>query len=172
MVKIFQVPLPDASTVYPCTVADIEEHLVTIPESDLVDLQSISLVPSTRKNCNANGRYFYGMNCRICLYSYPASLSYKLLPHTKRSDVERGWAVELSYGMRVEPQGSRWVCSWNQEDLRRFIVKHVLLHEIGHHVYDQQRRLAGLVHQPRTRESEQFAEAYAFRHAARVGRRT
>ncbi len=79
--------------------------------------------------------------------------------------------MELQFGMTVERHGSRYTCAWSADNLRRFILEHVLLHEVGHHVYHLQRRERGLPYHPNTVESEQFAEAYAcrYRHKNRFG---
>ena len=163
MIRLFEAPLPAGAGVYPCTVEDLRERLAHFPPADVEDLWAVGLVPSTRKDCSAHARYFYPPKPSIYVYSYAASLRIKQPAHTTQSDVERGLAVELAYGMDVELHGARWYCQWQREALRRFIVEHVLPHEVGHHVYGQRRRRAGLEHRPRTRESEQFAEAYALR---------
>ena len=66
--------------------------------------------------------------------------------------------------MRLEQVGSRWLCRWRAEDMRRFVLEHVLLHEIGHHVYWKERARLGLVARLALAVREQFAEAYALRH--------
>jgi hypothetical protein len=142
---------------------DIRSQLSQLPVADLQGLWAVGLVASTRKDNKANGRYLWGAKPVIHLYSYPATYSFKLPAHTKHSDIERGFAVELQYGMQVEQVGSRYVCRWQAQALRRFVMEHVLMHEIGHHVYHWRRYQQGLVFRPYTRESEQFAEAYALR---------
>jgi hypothetical protein len=65
--------------------------------------------------------------------------------------------------MQVERTGSRWRVHWQAEDLRRYILEHVLLHEIGHHVQKMQRLREGLRSRLPVAAKEQFAEAYAGR---------
>lgn len=151
---------------YPCTVEDIRQRLSLLPESDLNGLWAVGLVPATRKDSSADGRYFFCEKPVVHLYAYPTTLAHKQPAHVRWGDIERGFAVELSYGMSVEQAGSRYLCVWKREDLHRFIVQHVLLHEIGHHVYHWQRRQRGYAYCPSTTESEQFAEAYARRWSA------
>ncbi len=160
---LFERPCP-AGWVYPCSLEDISNRFSRLPEQDLAGLWSVGLVPSTRKDCNAYGRYYTGDRPEINLFSYPDSLRFKLMAHTRLGEINRGLAVELRYGMRVEAEGTRYICVWSGEDLRRFMVDHVLLHEVGHHVYFRQRREQGYKGTPRSKESEQFAEAYAVRH--------
>ncbi|MDQ2686240.1 MAG: SMP-30/gluconolactonase/LRE family protein [Armatimonadota bacterium] len=97
------------------------------------------------------------------MYSYRETLCYRQPPHITRGDIEHFWVVELSYGMQITQEGSRWVCQWEAEALRRFTVEHVLLHEIGHHVCFRQRRQEGFQGPLRHIPSEQFAEDYALR---------
>jgi hypothetical protein len=162
---LFERPCP-AGWVYPCSLEDISERLSRLPEQDLAGLWSVGLVPSTRKDCGANGRYCYtGERPEINLFSYPDSLRFKLMAHTRLGEIHRCLAVERQYGMGIEAIGTRYVCVWSPEDLRRFMVEHVLLHEVGHHIYHRDRRLQEYRYNPRTTESEQFAEAYAVRHS-------
>ena len=70
--------------------------------------------------------------------------------------------------MEISEAGSRCVTRWQAEALRRFIVEHVLAHEIGHHVHYRSRFLAGYIARPGRTEAEQFAEAYAVRHRGAV----
>jgi len=91
-------------------------------------------------------------------------LTYKLPPFVKYKHIMDDLKVELQYGMQIEQIGSRWICKWTREKLRTFILDHVLLHEIGHHVYHERRSKQGHPYVPFTQASEQFAENYALRH--------
>jgi hypothetical protein len=57
--------------------------------------------------------------------------------------MESGLELEMEYGMRIEQRGSRWYSVWSFETLRRFVLEHVLLHEIGHHVFHRDRAERG-----------------------------
>jgi hypothetical protein len=164
MIEIFERQLLPG-WVYPCTVEDIRHQLTTLPAEDLEGLGSVGLIPSTRKNCSANGRYWGGLPpTRISLYSYHESLRYKQPAGTRPGDLDWGLSVEREFGMHVEKVGSRWFCQWSAENLRLFILEHVLIHEVGHHVQHMQRRRAGLWSDPGRQVKEQFAEAYACRY--------
>jgi len=153
--------------VYPCTLADIQARLAKLPEADLESLWAVGLAPSTRKDCHVHARYIPGERPVIYIFSYVDTLVFKQPANVKRSEVESGLVVELMYGMEVECAGSRWLCRWNPENLRRFIVEHVLLHEVGHHVHYMQRARQGIQRPPTKRDTEQFAEAYALRHRSK-----
>lgn len=162
MIHVFQRLLPPG-WVYPCTTEDISAQLAKVPTEDLEGLWAVGLVPATRRDCGANGRYFSAPKPVIYLLSYREALRYRLSPHTTRADVEHLWAVEIAYGMRIEQEGSRWVCQWETEALRRYTVEHVLMHEVGHHVCHCQRRRDGFTGSLEYGASEQFAEHYALR---------
>lgn len=161
-IRFFSEPLP-AGWVYPCTLEDIRAQLSRLPPEDLRGLHAVGLVPSTRRDQPANARYCYSPHPVIRLYSFLADLRYKLPARTRGGDIESGLAVELEYGLQVEQVGSRYTVRWEARHLRRFILEHVLPHEVGHHVYHTRRQVAGYVFRPGTVESEQFAEAYARR---------
>ena len=108
MIAIFERPLLPG-WVYPCTVDDIREQLSTLPAEDLEGIGAVGLVPSTRKNCSANGRYSGGLPpTNIYLYSHHESLRYKQAAGTRPGDLDWGLYVEREFGMRVEKVGSRW----------------------------------------------------------------
>lgn len=152
-----------AGWMYSCSLDDIRDCLARLPEQDLEGLWAVGLMPATRKDNNAYGRYYFGTRPTIHLFSYPANLRFKLRAHTRRGEIDSVLAVDQQYGMRVEREGSRFVCAWSADDLCRFVVEHVLLHEVGHHVYFWGRRQQGYAYRPHTVEAEQFAEAYALR---------
>ena len=160
---LFEMPLAGTGQVYPCSLGDLEVELLRLATDDLQGLLSVGLVPGTAKDSKANARYFYSPRPKIELYSFPAPLSIRLQRHLNPGQVSELYRLEREFGMETLQQGSRWVGRWQAADLRRFILEHVLLHEIGHHVYHMGRRRSGLVHRPFTRESEQFAEAFALR---------
>jgi hypothetical protein len=154
--RFFEEPLYRGWT-YPCSIADLEGRLGDLPTRDIEGLWAIGLVAATRKDCGSNARYLCGPRASIRIYSLDSSLSYRLPPHTKPHDVERGLSEELAFGMRVVHDGSRFIRQWSVEDLRHFILEHVLLHEVGHHAFYKRFgwRPPGA--------SEQFAEDYARR---------
>jgi hypothetical protein len=102
------------------------------------------------------GRYFYKPRPTIRLYSLPAALCYRQPPHVKRIHLEQMAAMD--FGMTLEQSGSRWVCRWTAEGIRRYTLEYVLAHEIGHHVYYLRHGY------PKNRRAwEQFAHDYAMR---------
>jgi|SRR5437667_5488054 len=151
MIRVFEKPL-HPGWVYPCTVEEIEQQLLTFPPEDLKGLAVICLVPATRKDLKdwgLYGSYYRGIDkAKIYLYGWPDPLTDKFPQGTKRHHLAH-LDVHRSFGMQVEQIGTRWYCRWDREDWRRFVLEHVLPHEIGHHVCGP---------------SEQLADDYALRY--------
>jgi hypothetical protein len=158
-IKIFEQPaLP--GWVYPCTLDDIREVLSLVPASEIVGLKAAGLAPSTKKDWNANGRY-YGQRQTIVLYSFRKDLVIRYEPNAKEGRLRDWCHRELRFGMTLERDGARWKGVWTAENLRRFILHHVLLHELGHHVYFRDRDR--FQEPPTWVVREQYAEDYAVR---------
>ncbi len=166
LINFFEEPIPDG-WVYPCSLQDIQSRLTHLPEQDLEGLWAVGLAAATRKDCWVNGRYRFSEKPIIRLYSYPETLSYRQTPQTKQADIELGLAVEREFGMTVERDGSRYLCRWDLANLRNFTLEHVLLHEIGHHVYARRRKEQGYQPNSSRHEEEKWAESYALRYARR-----
>jgi hypothetical protein len=165
-IHLFEKPLAQG-WVYPCTLDDIRQRLAKLPEQDLVGLWAIGLVPSTRKQSESDGRYYFQKRPEINLYSYTDTLTFKLAPFTKRRDIDQVLRVQLHFGMQVEQLGSRYMCVWSKSTLRDFIIDHVLLHEVGHHVFFWSRMKQGLAYTPAVAGAESFADDYAIRNSMR-----
>ena len=97
-VKFFERQCPFGH-VYPCSLHDIKSCLARLPKQDLNGLWSVGLVPATRKDGETDGRYYFGIQPTIHLFSYPDTLCFRLRAQTKLSEIERGLAVQLQYGM-------------------------------------------------------------------------
>lgn len=138
-IHLFERPITEG-WVYPCSLEDIGDQLARLPQDDLDGLWAVGLVPATRKDDDYNGRFFREPRPTIHIYSYRETLTIKLKPGWSLGRIEQAFAVPIEYGMRILRSGSRYVCEWSPEDLRHFIVEHVLLHEIGHHVFSRMRQ--------------------------------
>ena len=149
--------------VYPTTIDKIEGVIRLLPKEDTEGLIGVGLVQSTKKNDYLDGSYTFSPKPTIRIYSYRADYKYKLPPSTKYKHVQHYFKTEISYGMTFECVGSRLVCCWDPKDLELFILRHLLLHEVGHHVFHLNRLQKNIIKFPDTRISEQFAEAYALK---------
>ena len=161
-IRFFERPCPDGH-IYPCSLEDMKRQLSLLPAEDLTGLWAAGLVPSTRKDGESDGRYYFVPRPVIHLFSYPESLHFKLRAGTRPSEIERGLAVQLKYGMEIKREGSRYTCVWTTASLRRFLLEHVLLHEVGHHVFFLRRKQQGYPYTPCIAGAEPFAENYAVR---------
>ena len=141
----------------------MSEPLFLVCEEDIEGLWSVGLVPATHKDGEVDGRYDFGKQPTIHIYSYLGTLQFKLRATTKPSEIAIDLAVQLQYGMSIVQEGNRYICVWSQENFRKFIVEHVLLHEVGHHVFFWRRKQQGLPYRHDVAGAEQFAEDYALR---------
>ncbi|MDQ7824208.1 MAG: hypothetical protein RDV48_15505 [Candidatus Eremiobacteraeota bacterium] len=131
--------------IYPCTIQDIKEVLMEIPVENTNGIKRIRL--SHQKVTNADASYCDGT---ITIYSIPRD--FKFIYHEKPPD---SMIREYSrFGARWEVLGEHWYCYWRMEHFRKYILEHVLLHELGHHSDDfhSLRRSYG---------KEKFAERFA-----------
>jgi hypothetical protein len=155
MVRVIEKPL-HPGWVYPCTVEEIQQQLLTFPPADLDGLAMVCLCPATRRELKEWGLYgaYYRTRAKIDLCGWPAALTDKFPKEWKRHHIDPQLVVQRSFGMQVEQIGRRWYCRWAREDWRCYVLEHVLPHEIGHHV--------GWVRNENL--SEGFADDYALRY--------
>jgi hypothetical protein len=167
-IAVFARPLPAGSDHrYPCTVEDIRAQLAQVPEYDLEGLWAIGLAPPVRDNRNAYATYYRWKRPMrkpvILLYSIKGAFDFRLRARSDPGYIKQRYRVERSYGIEIVRVDSRVLCRWSAKDGRRYMVEHVLLHEIGHHVQYQQRWRARLSLWLPSHIKEQFAEDYAIR---------
>jgi len=163
-IRLFEEEI-GSGLIYPCSLVDIRDVLMRLPEPDTVGLHSVGLAVGTKRTRHANAAYFLGPPPRILLYALPNSLDYSLGRRLTKSQIAIRLSEEIQYGMKTEVIDGVAHALWNGDALRKFVLNHVLPHEIGHHVYRYvlKRQLS-----PAWRdfeESEKFAEHYAIRWA-------
>jgi hypothetical protein len=167
-INLFERPLPQGTGHrYPCTLADVRAQLARVPEYDLVDIFAIGLTPSTRKDNGAYGTYnrwkYPHYKPVIMLHSMEPGSALWLGGQRDWTSLRARFGVEHGSVMPYVACGNRSADSCSTEVLRRYIVEHVLLHEIGHHVQYQERWRAGYSRYLPKHVKEQFAEDYAVR---------
>lgn len=160
-IKLYEEPLLEGCA-YPCNLTGIKETLRQLPEEDIDGIVSIGLVHGRRKD-GANARYFYEPKPKIEIYSYPDSLSFRIGRNHGKQALIKYYEVEMSFGMAIEDRDGVWHAQWTPESLERFLLQHVLLHEIGHHVYRWQVLSFSNRQKPNSEASERYAEDYARR---------
>jgi hypothetical protein len=167
-INLFERPLPtDRAHHYPCTLDDIRAHLAEVPEYDLVGIWAIGLAPCDPSCRHVYASYYrwYGYRYKpvIFLYSVYGSFDRNLGIRADAGYIKRHFGVDCRFGMKIEDRGGRLWRRWPPECLRRYMVDHVLLHEIGHHVQYEQRWREGQRRWLPSHVKEQFAEDYAIR---------
>ncbi len=117
-----------------------------LPEEHLNGLKRIRL--SGQKGINADASYIDGI---ITIYAVPSDFKniYMIKPQ------EKVIRVCTRFGARWENIGDCWYCYWKMEQYKKYILHHVLLHEIGHHMDDHHKQRG-------SNGKETFAENYAF----------
>jgi hypothetical protein len=136
--------LPEGMT-YPCSVKEIKDIILKLPAHHVEGIKRIRL--SAQRGINADASYVDGI---ITIYAVPSE--FKLIYPIKPTD--REMQEYCRFGAKWENMGEYWFCYWKPEQFRDYILYHVLLHEIGHHMdeHHKKRSSAG---------KESFAENYA-----------
>jgi hypothetical protein len=150
-VRLFREALPDGWQ-YPCTGEELAAQLRELPAAWTARLRSVRLTFHPE----------WGFHAR-----------------TDRSRIEINYVVdaalraptpiveealeELTFGARFETiAGTRCLVWRDRESLRTYILGHILIHELGHHVTPPGMRIM---------EEEEWAEAFAFRYFRPPGAR-
>jgi hypothetical protein len=130
---------------HPVSPQEIHQTLAELPSVHQEDLRAVILTDRRRDRHASYGRR------RIKLF-YPVDDRCRV--RLRRNE---GWGEVSRFGAWVEEEdGVRYVC-WHPQDLKNYVLRHLLLHEIGHHV--AWLRGCSTV---ATRREEEFAESYAY----------
>jgi hypothetical protein len=138
---------------HPASAEDVRSALRAFGEAIYYGLLSVELVPAPIVPSRLPLGQLIGPG-RIVLYDQAES-PWKLgfdLPADERARL-------LAAGAVLQDDG---VIAWPGDTLRRFMLGHVLAHELGHHVLQHERRLRG-ERGARTSEHEARAEVLAVR---------
>lgn len=144
---------PSPGRHHPASAADVRAALATFGAEAYYGLESVELVPAPR----AGARLVFGALVgpgQIRMYDQPPPpwrLPFALSKRERKELLEAG--ADL---------GEAGLVSWPADSLKRFMLGHVLAHELGHHVLQHERRLRG-ERAARTREHEARAELVAAR---------
>ena len=144
-IRFYTDPLP-RGMVYPCTIGDLKRQLRRVPSEYVAGLVEVRLCNQVRNNVGIDADYGDGGFLRV--FPYPEGLTYPASP-TPHAPSDREW---LQWGAQLFEQNGMRYLRWSPDVLKRFILDHVLLHELGHHYLWKTGR----------RQSEKEAEQIAF----------
>ena len=154
-----QVGRPPTGFFHPATRAHVLDLLRRAGAECLYGLRAVrlSVAPRTDRTELRFGRLIVpGV---VVLYAQPAPpwVLPGRLPEGEQERLESAGA-----GITQAGGGNQTVVAWPGDTLRRFMLLDVLLHELGHHVLQHERRApAGRI--VRTRDHEAFADQFARR---------
>ena|SRR2546426_923875 len=157
---LIQIEPTHKDFVFPISVDDIRSTLMRIPRQFLLGIKAI-LVPSGSKKQIAamKNRFMHGEYWQSCIFLHPCPRGlmkrvYETVPNpTVVQTYTRAGATMVRRNTGVE-------ISFDPESLRRFYLRDVLIHEIGHHVAGPERAAS--------RQSESFAKWFASEYGYRL----
>jgi hypothetical protein len=125
-VRLLADPSPKGY-IYPCNVGDLKRQLRRVPAGYLEGLWQVRLSNQVRRYRDRDGDYLDG---EIRLFPYPEALIF--LPSPRPNDpLDREW---LHWGAQWVTSAAGPRLQWTRDALRRYVLDHVLLHELAHHV--------------------------------------
>lgn len=147
-----------ADFILPVSEADIRETLASVEQHFLTGLAGVVVLGGAKKQDRSFRRLFaYGCYCENAIFLHPFPRRFmdqiwRTLPKPSLlNDYERA-------GAHITPDGRHWRVQFDEESLRRFYLRDVLMHELGHHV-DR-----GNFASKTDRKAERFAEWFATEH--------
>lgn len=129
---VFERPLA-SGFIRPWTVDDVVDVLTRVPSSFVSGLSGVYLMSGTARQRRLRSLTF-GMylSARIYLFAVPQQrLSEGWTTSSKPSDITK--YTKFGAVQKVSDRG-RTVITFDEQNLRRFYLYDVLLHELGHHV--------------------------------------
>lgn len=124
-VRLVADPAPKGY-VYPCTLGEVKRQLRRVPPEYTEGLWQVRLSNQIRRYRDRDGDYLDG---EIRLFPYPERLTFPVSPRPN-DPWDQEW---LAWGAQVVDDAGIRSLQWSRDALRRYILDHVLLHELGHH---------------------------------------
>jgi hypothetical protein len=158
------VSRPPAGFFHPATRADVVALLRLAGEECTYGLRAVRLAVV---GCAPGERLLFGrliVPGEVVLYAQPDP------PWTLSGRIpggEEGRLRRAGAAISLDSSGLQTIIAWPEDTLRRFMLFDVLLHELGHHVLQHERRApAGRI--VRTRDHEALADRFARRWRERL----
>jgi hypothetical protein len=145
---------PSRDYFHPCSASEILEVLGRFPEDVLKPVRVIVLRRLPGKDHDTGIEARAVMSC-VVLNAFPKTLrqEWESLPSARVIRHYKPWCQNWV------AEGRRHVLAWTTDEIKRYYLYHLLLHEIGH-LIDPRKRSA--------RASESFAEDFALRYARQL----
>lgn len=147
--------------ILPLTKHCIRATIDSIPAEFTRELEGVVTLGGSRKqervfrSIFAYGRYFSGS---IWLHPFPKSFMVSELTSLPKPHILNEYRRA---GAKIEGENNHWTISFDEDSLRTFYLRDVLLHEIGHHV-DALNKMTK-THKKSEGYAEWFASEYGFR---------
>ena len=159
---VFMVDNPSRDFFFPVTVDDIKAFLEKLPGEHIQEITHIWLRKVTKKEYEKEGSY---QGCFICgsgvnlmvIYPFPKDLCINF-GNTKPNDRILKWYSAYEPKL-VEFKGT-WSLVWTEEQIRKYYLEGLLLHEIGHQIDSIYKRFWSKNY--RGRRAENFADNFAY----------
>jgi hypothetical protein len=153
---IFIQDNPSRDFFFPVSVEEIHEALQRVPSAGLthVWLRRVRKTDWEAKN-KPFAAFIAGSGVRlVVLYPWPRNMLLRFgekKPSRRRLREYARWGPELAH----DEEG--WFLRWDEDQLRRFYIEYLLLHELGHHADYYRTRWS----KANVRAGEEFADQFA-----------
>lgn len=155
--------------ILPVTEADIRETLGLVKPDFLTGLAGVVALGGSKKQDRSFRRLFaYGCYCGNVIFLHP--FPRRFMDQIWRTLPKPSLLHEYDRaGASITPNGRSWRIRFDTEALRRFYLRDVLMHELGHHV--DRGNFAFKTDRKAERFADWFATEYGYKLQAGGGRR-
>lgn len=156
---------PHQDFILPLELEDIEDTLSKIPSDFTRGLQAVFLLSGSNKLSKVvDSLYCYGTYWLSCIFlaPFPKVFEERCYPRPPRPSAVREY---IRAGAEVRQTTAGLVIKFEKEAIRRFYIRDVLMHEIGHHIDRYWKK----PHRKKEGFAEWFATEYGYRMRQNVG---
>jgi len=156
---IFIVDNPSRDFFFPVSVDEIKQILSKLPKEHTDNLTHIWLKKIKKKDYEKDnylqGSFICGSGINlIVLYPFPRDLVMRF--DKKPSPKKLKWYAPFSTNLIHEK--NQWYLKWTTEEIKKYYLEGLLLHEIGHHIDSIYKRYWSIAY---SKKAEKFADNYA-----------
>ncbi|MFK8058078.1 MAG: hypothetical protein AB8F78_18265 [Saprospiraceae bacterium] len=152
---------PSRDSFFPVSIEEIKEFLSQLPKKHTENLIHIWLRKVTKKEYEKEGSYqgcfIRGRGIQlIVLYPFPRDLKMSMGPKKPTNKVLKWYSA---YKPSLKQADGNWHLVWTEDQIRRYYLEGLLLHEIGHKVDSIYQRYYSKSY---TQRAENFADNLAY----------